>query len=192
MNWLNELKSFSSEFVRRGGKKNRKNQIILIKNFLTFLDSQEKFKSLYRLGNRHVINFWKANRDLSEKSSYEYWLAMCHLWLWLGKTEKPPVPNNFKFESPVSMDKDGANNDGNESDGIFSDLAEAVKSVMQDQDISLTKLANLTGCDLIELEQFVSGQMILSLAEVLDILDVLSIGFSPSKRRITGVFTEEE
>jgi hypothetical protein len=90
--WAEELKSHTHNYVRRGGKQNRKKQVSLIINFLEFTASQEKFTSIHELGRRHVINFWKSHRDFPEKTAYDYWLGICKLWEWCGKTEKPPKP----------------------------------------------------------------------------------------------------
>jgi len=96
--WVDELKSHTHHYVSRGGKQNRKKQVSLIVNFLEFTASQENFVSINRLGNRHVINFWKAHRDLPDKTAYDYWLGICKLWEWIGKNEKPPKPNYFSIQ----------------------------------------------------------------------------------------------
>jgi hypothetical protein len=91
--WARELESYTHDYVRRGGKQNRRKQVSLIVNFLEFTDAQEGLTSLHRLGKRHVINFWKGHRDMPEKSAYDHWLGLCQLWSWLGKPEKPPRVN---------------------------------------------------------------------------------------------------
>ncbi|MBM4206780.1 MAG: hypothetical protein FJ190_01780 [Gammaproteobacteria bacterium] len=93
--WARELESYTHDYVRRGGKQNRRKQVSLIVNFLEFTDALEGLTSLHRLGKRHVITFWKAHRDLPEKSAYDYWLGFCQLWIWLGKSEKPPRPHKM-------------------------------------------------------------------------------------------------
>ncbi|MEQ1740575.1 MAG: hypothetical protein ABL884_11790, partial [Methyloglobulus sp.] len=95
--WVNELSEHTHNYVRRGGKHNRQKQVALIVDFLEYTDSHEKITSLHRLGARHVVNFWKAHRSLSEKTAYDYWLGLCKLWGWLGKPGKPPKPHK-QFE----------------------------------------------------------------------------------------------
>lgn len=164
------------DFVRRGGKKNRKNQVIMIQNFLSFTDSVEKFASVYRLGNRHVINFWKAHRDFSEKVAYEYWLALCHLWEWIGKTEKPPAARIFRKE-PQDNDHDSLQENHDDEADLFKDGRDVIKYAMRKNNISVQRLANMTGCDLIGIQVFIDGSDVIDFAEFSEILIALSISF---------------
>jgi len=47
-------------------------------------------------GKRHVIEFWKSHRDLSEPVQYQHWLAFRELWQRIGKTGEPPKPRTTK------------------------------------------------------------------------------------------------
>ena len=113
--WVSELQAHTHDYVRRGGKQNRKKQVALIMDFLEYTDSTEKLTSLHRLGKRHVINFWKSHRNLSDKVAYDYWLGICKLWTWIDKPEKPPKPNNFVEQDIIS-------------NGVFTEISVAIKT----------------------------------------------------------------
>ena len=118
--WAEELQAHTHDYVRRGGKANRKKQVSLIIDFLEYTDSTEKLTSLHRLGKRHVINFWKSHRNMSDKVAYDYWLGICKLWVWIDKPDKPPKPNNFVKQDIIS-------------NGVFTEISSAIKAAREYQ-----------------------------------------------------------
>jgi hypothetical protein len=162
--WARELESYTHDYVRRGGKQNRRKQVSLIVNFLEFTDAQEGLTSLHRLGKRHVINFWKANRDMPEKSAYDLWLGMCQLWSWLGKSEKPPRPHKTRDDV------------GQQTATCFTEFSAAIKSARETKAMPILKLANLSGCDPIVIDEIESGHYgSATISDVQDILKILNI-----------------
>ncbi|MDO8845573.1 helix-turn-helix transcriptional regulator [Methylicorpusculum sp.] len=172
--WAKELESHTHDYVRRGGKQNRQKQVSLIINFLEFIDTQEGLTSLQRLGKRHVINFWKAHRHLPEKSAYDYWLGLCQLWSWLGKSEKPPRPHNHLNAIACSEQK-------NEDLKIFDSLSQAIKAARKARGIPIQKLANMTGCEVSVIDAIESGHFSVSFLEVQNLLVALGIRYGVSQ-----------
>lgn len=170
--WARELESYIHDYVRRGGKQNRRKQVSLIVNFLEFTDAQERLTSLHRLGKRHVISFWKAHRDMPEKSAYDYWLGFCQLWIWLGKSEKPPRPHKMIAPS----EEPGTNKANPQTVLCFTEFSAAIKSAREAKGMPVLKLANLSGCDPMVIEEIESGQYgSATISDVQDILKILNI-----------------
>jgi hypothetical protein len=58
------------DYVRGGGKDNRKKQVARMIEFLDWAESANEVRSLHGLGKNHVIGFWKSHRELSEATAY--------------------------------------------------------------------------------------------------------------------------
>jgi len=94
-----QLKQYSYDYVRHGGKTNRKQQLSRILFFLKWINQQKiKVTKLDQLGKKHIISFWKNHRYMSDATAYGYWLAFCLLWEWLNKPELPPKPFKINHE----------------------------------------------------------------------------------------------
>ncbi len=170
--WARELESYTHDYVRRGGKQNRRKQVSLIVTFLEFTDTQEGLTSLHRLGKRHVINFWKAHRDMPEKSAYDHWLGMCQLWLWLGKPEKPPRPHKMDIHS----DDPGTDEANPQTALCFTEFSEAIKAARESKGIPILKLANLSGCDPTILDEIEAGRYDAAIiSDIQNLLKILSV-----------------
>ncbi|MDP2203760.1 MAG: hypothetical protein Q8K07_17200 [Methylicorpusculum sp.] len=169
--WADELKVHTHRYLRRGGKQNRKKQVALIIDFLKYTDAQEGLTALHRLGQRQVISFWKGHRELSAKSAYDYWLGLCKLWEWLKKPDKPPKPNTFAdYHGPVQRkDKDSEAKPGSVR------LAEAVHQARVRKHLSLQQLANLSGCEVKDIEALEAGHDTSPLGRTQRLLDLLNI-----------------
>jgi hypothetical protein len=154
------------DYVRGGGKDNRKKQVSRMIEFLDWAESVDNVRALHGLGKNHVIGFWKSHRELSEATAYKYWLAISKLWEWLGKHEAPPKP--FKGDKQL-LPKSVQNPAGN----YFKDIGFAIKSARELQSMSVLKLANLTGFDLMVIEEIEVGN--LSNASASDVQNLLGI-----------------
>jgi len=163
--WAEELQSHTHDYVRRGGKQNRKKQVSLIIDFLEYTDSTEKLTSLHRLGKRHVINFWKSHRNMSEKVSYDYWLGICKLWVWIDKPEKPPKPNNF-VESDTMSNR------------VFTEISAVIKASRESHKYTIHKLANISGLESELIASIESGETNIKLMDILRLFDILEIKFT--------------
>lgn len=148
--WARELESYTHDYVRRGGKQNRRKQVSLIVDFLEYTDARERVTSLHRIGARHAINFWKSHRELSEKTAYDYWLGLCKLWEWTGKPGKPPKPHKLN-ECPAEPAPTAVNQ------MVFPDIAQVIRAARAARKLTIQQLANLSGCELITLEAIEAG-----------------------------------
>jgi len=159
--------TYFRDYVRGGGKENRKTQVSRIIEFLDWVESTEKVYSLYGIGKKHVIGFWKSHRHLSEDTAYKYWLGICKLWEWIGKHEAPPKP--FKI-SEVSRAKTADNNQG------FSELSLAIKAAREAKKLTVQQLANMTGCEVLLIKDIESGKDIdIHSRDIQAIFEVLGI-----------------
>jgi hypothetical protein len=148
-----QAEKFFMDYVRGGGKQNRKKQVVRIIEFLDWLESTEKVKSMHGIGKNHVIGFWKSHRDLSDATAYKYWLGLCKLWEWLGKHEEPPKP--FK-------------------QGIESEIKKPVEYPV----IPELSIANMTGCEPWIIAEIESGKLDFSFMDIDLLLKTLGIQFT--------------
>jgi hypothetical protein len=157
------------DYVRGGGKDNRKKQVARMIEFLDWAESVDNVRALHGLGKNHVIGFWKSHRELSDATAYKYWLAISKLWEWLDKHEAPPKP--FKADKRL-LPKPEQNPAGN----FFPNIGSAIKFTRESQSMSLLKLANLTGCDLMAIEEIEAGNLLnASTSDVQNLLGILGI-----------------
>jgi hypothetical protein len=163
--WVSELQAHTHDYVRRGGKQNRKKQVALIMDFLEYTDSTEKLTSLHRLGKRHVINFWKSHRNMSEKVAYDYWLGICKLWVWIDKPDKPPKPNNFIEQDIISK-------------GVFTEISVAIKTARESHKYTIQKLANISGLESELIEYIEACKTNIQLSDILCLFEILKIKLS--------------
>ena len=77
-------------YDRKGSKTNRRQQIERACAVMDWIQRQCQVHHLGQVGARQVVQFWKAHREFSEKTSYGYWLALCQLWQASGKAGQPP------------------------------------------------------------------------------------------------------
>ncbi len=89
-----EVAKLSQGYIRRGGKRNRRQQQ---HRMLTFADyaAANGAKTIAEIGGKQVINYWKAHEHLAEKTLYNHWCAICALWDLSGKAGKPPKPTKW-------------------------------------------------------------------------------------------------
>lgn len=92
---VNQIQSLAHQYVRSGSKENRRLQVGRMIKFAEFIEQTEQLHNLHEVGKRHVINFWKAHRDMAPKTANAYWLAICVIWQWSNKPGTPPKPNLF-------------------------------------------------------------------------------------------------
>lgn len=88
-----QLAVLASGWVRKGGKQYRRRQARRMAAFLDYVQKRPdlRVEDLRQLGARHVIAWWKANRELSPSTLQGHWQALAKLWFWLGKGT-PPRP----------------------------------------------------------------------------------------------------
>lgn len=161
------------DYVRGGGKQNRKAQVARMTEFLDWAESNQKVYALGGLGKRHVINFWKAHRDFSDKTAYGYWLAIRQLWVWLDKHDVPPEPYKQRLQetSPVAPvePKTGTG---------FTELSSAIAFAREAQNLSVQKLANMTGVEVDLIQKIERGDEAILSATAQVLVRTLSIQYS--------------
>lgn len=91
MNLYEEAYALTLPYVSKGGKRNRNQQRKRMLAFVKFAQ-QKGVKSIGQVGRKHVIQYWKDNRNLSETTLYNHWLAIKVLWELSGKVNLPPKP----------------------------------------------------------------------------------------------------
>ncbi|MGJ8670099.1 MAG: hypothetical protein ACSHXK_11475, partial [Oceanococcus sp.] len=87
----NEVRELTFRWVAKGGKHNRRQQRNRMQAFVKHA-AKSGAKSLAQVGKQHVIRYWKANRDLSDRTLYEHYRAISILWDLAQKAEPPPKP----------------------------------------------------------------------------------------------------
>nr|AFN66378.1 hypothetical protein pM02_c6_31 [uncultured bacterium] len=91
MKLLKEIEALAHGYSRKGGKDNRRQQRARMLAFGEHCAAMGA-DSLGQLGARHVISYWRSNRDLGDRTLYAHWLAVRQLWQLAGKGCEPPRP----------------------------------------------------------------------------------------------------
>jgi hypothetical protein len=86
-----EVQQLTNGYVKKGGKDNRRQQRARMIAFAEFCATLE-VNSVGQIGKKHVIEYWKKNRNLAESTAYSHWLAIRSLWELSGKSGSPPKP----------------------------------------------------------------------------------------------------
>lgn len=97
MSLVKKVEELTNEYVRKGGKENRKQQRSRMLAFAAHASTLGA-REMGQVGATHVVRYWKANRDLSDATLYSHWLAIKELWRLSGKPLAPPHPR--KKEPP--------------------------------------------------------------------------------------------
>ena len=95
MKILREVELVTREYVRKGGKRNRRQQRARMLAFASFCGEQGQ-NSLGQIGKAHVIGYWQATQHLSDATRYSHWRALVTLWRLTEKAEQPPTPNKLR------------------------------------------------------------------------------------------------
>lgn len=101
MSLIKQVENKTHEYVRKGGKDNRKQQRARMLAFAAFA-STIGAREMGQVGATHVIRYWKAHRELSDATLYSHWLAIRELWVIFGKSGEPPRPRK-KAPSKVQI-----------------------------------------------------------------------------------------
>ncbi|HKJ84205.1 MAG TPA: hypothetical protein VJ961_09345 [Mariprofundaceae bacterium] len=91
MNLEGEIRVVSRMYIRKGEKavrKRRQKQMLRFAKFSTSMGVHH----LGQLGRRHVINFWRCNREMPDDEVYEFWIALTDLWWLADKHGDVPKP----------------------------------------------------------------------------------------------------
>lgn len=157
------------DYVRGGGKENRKKQVSRIIEFLDWIESNEKVISLHELGKRHVIEFWKSHRYFSEETAYKYWLGIAKLWQWLDKHEEPPAPRKVHV---METQKSSPNTDR------LKEIPAAIKAARERQNLTVNQLANKSGYEATLITDIENGGTDIPVSIILHLFKILGIEIS--------------
>jgi hypothetical protein len=157
------------DYVRGGGKENRKKQVSRIIEFLDWIESNEKVISLHELGKRHVIAFWASHRDFSEETAYKYWLGIAKLWQWLDKHEEPPAPRKVHI---METQKSSPNTD------TLKEIPAAIKAARELQNLTINQLANKSGYEATLITNIENGETDIPVSIILRLFEILKIEVS--------------
>lgn len=91
MSLVKQVERLTDNYVRKGGKDNRKQQRARMLAFAA-LASTMGAREMGQVGATHVVRYWKAHRALSDATLYSHWLAIRELWAIFGKSGEPPRP----------------------------------------------------------------------------------------------------
>lgn len=92
MKIVQEVEFLTRQYVRKGGKDNRRQQRNRMLAFAEHCAKQGQ-NSLGQIGRAHVISYWKATQNLSNATRYSHWRALVTLWQLAGKPGEPPRPH---------------------------------------------------------------------------------------------------
>ena len=73
-----EVRQLTFSWVKKGGKTGRREQARLMLAFASDIESSGP-NSLGQVGKNQVIQYWKANRDLSDSTLMSRWYAIRQL-----------------------------------------------------------------------------------------------------------------
>jgi len=91
MSLRREIQLLAHDYVRKGGKKNRRKQakrMIALGAFSETLGC----RCMGELGKRHIIAFYKYHRHFSDAVLYQHYLAFRKLYELASKPNDPPAP----------------------------------------------------------------------------------------------------
>lgn len=106
---IDEVNQLTCGWITKGGKTGRREQARIMLAFASDIENSGP-TSMKQVGRAHVIQYWKANRDLSDATLMSRWYALRQLWLIAGKAGEPPKPRLKKDATthellPSSSDK---------------------------------------------------------------------------------------
>lgn len=92
---IDEVRQLTLGWVKKGGKTGRREQARIMIAFARDVENLGP-KFMGQVGQKQVIQYWKANRDLSDATLMSRWYALKQLWTLAGKAGEPPKPRSSK------------------------------------------------------------------------------------------------
>lgn len=170
---VEQCREHLGRFVRSGGKVHREVEAAKIVSFLVWVQANDNVLRIDRLGKKQVIGFWRAHRHLSERTTYDYWLAISKLWVWIGKTDEPPKPYSPAVLGQIREKWKAAKSP---EPVYYTDIRVALLDVMEKHAITTGKLANMTCISVPDLERILAWERSPSYVELAEIMKALSLG----------------
>jgi hypothetical protein len=88
---VDEVRQLTFSWIKKGGKTGRREQARIMLAFASDIENSGP-TSMKQVGRAHVIQYWKANKDLSDATLMSSWYAIRQLWVIAGKAGEPPKP----------------------------------------------------------------------------------------------------
>lgn len=92
----NEVLLLTRNYVRSGGKDNRRQQLQRILAFTSFCRNSGVVR-VAQIGQKHVMSYYRHNKHLSHTTLYNHFLAISKLFDMASK-KQPPRP----FKKPIN------------------------------------------------------------------------------------------
>jgi len=92
-----DVTKVSRDFVRRGGKQNRRKQFSRMLSFAAYCEARCPGISLAQVGGRHVIGYYKSLQHLSWTTREAHYYAIASLFQLAGKSSPPRPFKNRKI-----------------------------------------------------------------------------------------------
>ena len=181
---INEL---SHQYVRGGSKQNRRLQVGRMIKFAEFIEETEKLNGLQEIGKRHVLLFWKSNREFAPKTAHDYWLALCILWKLIGKTGTPPKPLVFSKQTTMSLSatksEKSAKHANQSNTALLSiyELATAIQLSRFAQNLSIEEVSQATGLNSKTISEIEAGDENCRYADVEKLSNFANLKFKQLK-----------
>jgi hypothetical protein len=86
-----EVRAFTRQWIRKGGKDNRRQQYARMIAFAGHAAAAGAH-SMAEVGRKQVIGYWKDHADLAPSTLYNHWRALCVLWQLAGMRGVPIKP----------------------------------------------------------------------------------------------------
>lgn len=86
-----EVRLLTFNWIKKGGKTGRREQARIMLAFVSDIENSGP-TSLGQVGKNQVIQYWKANRKLSDSTLMSRWYAIRQLWILAEKAGEPPKP----------------------------------------------------------------------------------------------------
>ena len=93
---VQEIKNLTRDYVRKGGKTNRRQQHRRMLEFGLFCRDNLQTPSLAAVGKRHVVRYYKSNESFSDSTRLSHYYAIKTLFSLAGKADpaKPYLGSN--------------------------------------------------------------------------------------------------
>lgn len=145
---VNQLQKLAHNYVRRGAKANRRQQLGRMIKFLEFVEETERPHNLHEIGKRHVVLFWKTHRTMADKTANGYWLSLCELWRLTEKMGTPPKPIQLQIANTRQPKSPSDQQEASDLESIqlptLIEISHALSACRISRSLSLEELSVLT------------------------------------------------
>ena len=104
---VQQVKLIARDYVRKGGKTNRRQQYKRMVEFAVFCRNSMQAPNIDSVGNRHVIRYYKSITHLADSTVQSHYYAIKTLFNLAGKTQavKPKLKSE-RLEKSAAVVKE--------------------------------------------------------------------------------------